>query len=156
MFCAIWVYASIYLLTLPKLVVLCIVLLNRNENGFLSAELCLPSEPTIIKHIKKAVKKVSAVAVFVASDSDFMLATLRSKLANMGVRVARVGDIGDSMSPHPHLDLAILSRSNFFIGNCVSSFTAFVKRLRDVDGLPSGFWAFPAAVKKEKYKHDEF
>jgi len=126
----------------------------RNENGFLSGELCLPSEQTIIKHIKKAVKKVSAVAVFVASDNDFMLATLRSKLANMGVTVARVGENGDSMSPQPHLDLAILSRSNFFIGNCVSSFTAFVKRLRDVDGLPSGFWAFPAAVMKE-FRHNE-
>eukprot|EP00088_Acartia_fossae_P040583 TRINITY_DN4226_c0_g1_i1.p1 TRINITY_DN4226_c0_g1~~TRINITY_DN4226_c0_g1_i1.p1 ORF type:complete len:387 (-),score=60.51 TRINITY_DN4226_c0_g1_i1:166-1326(-) len=125
----------------------------RNEGGELTKELCLPSETTIIKHIKKAVKKVSAVAVFVASDNNFMLETLASNLKTTGVVVRRL-DQGDQ----PHLDLAILSQSNFFIGNCVSSFTAFVKRLRDVDGLPSGFWAYPLSEPKQKSKkkRDEF
>lgn len=118
----------------------------------MSKELCRPSEETIIKHIKKAVKKVSAVTVFVASDNDYMLSTLRSKLYNMDVKVVRV-EVEEAGVLQPHLDLAILSQSNFFIGNCVSSFTAFVKRLRDVDRLPSGFWAFPAALQKQQ-NHD--
>ena len=40
------------------------------------------------------------------------------------------------------VDLAMLTMSEHFIGNCVSSFTSFVTRYRSVDDKPTSFWAF--------------
>jgi len=117
----------------------------RNEAGHLTKQLCLPSDKSIISHIKQVVKQVSASSLFVASDNNFMITILTSKLKSHGVSVHKVEHSGSN----PHLDLAILSLSQAFIGNCVSSFTAFVKRTRDVNNLTNYFWGFP--INKRRY-----
>lgn len=53
----------------------------------------------------------------------------------------------------PHLDLAILGRANYFIGNCISSYSSFVAREREVKGYPTYFFGFPP--EKTGVKHEE-
>jgi peptide-O-fucosyltransferase len=110
----------------------------RNEHGQLSSDLCLPALTTVAGQVRRAVREARAVAVYVASDSDHLLEELRRQFRNSRVTFHR--QEGD---PDPHLDLVILGQSNLFIGNCVSSFSAFVARGRKVLGLPTQFWAFP-------------
>jgi len=110
----------------------------RNEKGRLTTEMCLPSFDTILKQIKRGIKKIKATSVFVASDNNHFDHELASALKKMGVEVRKAHHPSS-----PHIDLAILGHSNLFIGNCISSFSAFVKRSRDVNNFPTEFWGFP-------------
>ncbi|KAK8386089.1 hypothetical protein O3P69_010667 [Scylla paramamosain] len=114
----------------------------RNEHGKATTELCLPSFSTIVKKLKRVIKATGAASVFVASDSDHLIPELTKELRKMKVSVHK------HEPADPHVDLAILGRSKHYIGNCVSSFSAFAKRERDAAGFPSSFWAFP--LEKEK------
>lgn len=97
--------------------------------------------------MKRAIKKLDNIKyIFVASDSNHMINDFNKALQNAEVSVIRLQPM------NPHLDLAILGQANYFIGNCVSSYSAFVKRERDARGLPSEFWSFPL---RKKSKHEE-
>jgi len=116
----------------------------RNEHGSLTTSLCMPDTNTIMDQVRRVVKSVGAVAVFVASDNDHMIRQFNEQFKNQGISFYKQEE------ENFLLDLVILGQSSHFIGNCVSSFSAFVKRERDVAGLPSSFWAFPAEQKKEE------
>jgi len=118
---------------------------HRQEHGVLTHEMCFPTSQIIIKELKRAVKKINATSVFVASDSNHMISELRSALKNL-----QVSEVRKLSYESPHVDLAILGKSNIFIGNCVSSYSAFVKRERDTHGFPSQFWGFPPDIRAAK------
>nr|XP_016930416.1 GDP-fucose protein O-fucosyltransferase 1 [Drosophila suzukii] len=123
----------------------------KNERGALYPELCMPSKESIIRQLKRTIKNVRQTqpdneikSVFVASDSNHMIGELSSALSRMGISVHKLPE------DDPYLDLAVLGQSNHFIGNCISSYSAFVKRERDSHGFPSYFWGFP---KEKDRKH---
>lgn len=99
-------------------------------------DLCFPPREDILNRTEQAASKHGAKAVFVATDNDPMLEELKLRLTRINVQVFH-------LNPWlPQLDLAILGKAHHFIGNCVSSFSAFVKRERDFSGKSSSFFAF--------------
>lgn len=123
---------------------------GSNSNAAVATEdMCLPSKESIVRQLKRTVRKYNQRgkeyvinAVFVASDGNHLLDELSDALQKMSIEVLRYTQ-DDTRVDKPHIDLAVLGRSNHFIGNCISSFSAFVKRERDSNGFPSTFWAFP-------------
>ncbi|KAK7473705.1 hypothetical protein BaRGS_00035032 [Batillaria attramentaria] len=115
----------------------------RNEFGPATYDMCFPADKLVIKQVKAEVKRIGAKAVFVATDNDDMITAFSKQMKT--VKFVR--------QPHPAdpmLDLAILGQADHFIGNCVSSFTAFVKRERDTTNKSSSFWAFTRKREKEE------
>lgn len=116
----------------------------RNELGMANDDMCMPSKTIILKQLRYQIKRFNEAndnnlirSIFIASDNNHMINDLNDGLKRLKVTAHKLDEA------NPHLDLVILENSNLFIGNCISSFSAFVKRARDVRGFPSIFWAFP-------------
>lgn len=152
-----WVRACEHVPQSPNLFAAPQCLGYRNEKGKATMEMCLPIKEIIIRQLKRVIKNYNNAennkdnpikSVFVASDSYHMIDELTDALKRMKVGVFKYN------GSNPQVDLAILGQSNYFIGNCISSFTAFVKRERDANGFPSIFWGFPTE-KSNANLHDE-
>ncbi|XP_057651845.1 GDP-fucose protein O-fucosyltransferase 1 [Diorhabda carinulata] len=156
-----WVRACQHIPQSPSLFAAPQCLGYQSEKGPATADMCLPSQETIIRQLKRVIKNINnsvnnnndhtIKSVFVASDSNHMLEELKIALQRMKVKIFKYPE------SNPHIDLAILGKSNHFIGNCISTYSAFVKRERDIKGFPSSFWAFPTHKnsKNNKIKHEE-
>ena len=57
----------------------------RGEHGKPTQEMCLPSDDTIIKQVKKAVKKVGAKSVFIGTDSRDLIGKMSKATKNVSV-----------------------------------------------------------------------
>lgn len=133
----------------------------RNEKGVATIEMCQPSKKLIFEQIKRQIKihneknpKNLIKSIFIASDRDHMVNELNIAFEHLKITVFRLTE------NNPHLDLIILEKSNLFIGNCISSYSAFVIRSRKVRGFPSLFWACDNTLVASKtvpktYEKDE-
>jgi peptide-O-fucosyltransferase len=94
---------------------------------------CLPRPDDVVRTIRVAQQHFGPFrTVFVGTDADDYRPQLEAALGD--VRVVRGGT--------PHLDLYVFAQADLFIGNCISSFTAFAARERRVHGRPSLFFGF--------------
>lgn len=116
----------------------------RQQHGRLTRRLCYPDWSTVVRQLRNAARSIGARAVYVATDAPERLTELRNRLSNKAeFQLVTWQPGGSGRLSDPHAELALLARSNLFIGNCVSSFSAVAFRERLALGLPSAFWAFP-------------
>lgn len=128
----------------------------HNERGSLTMDICMTPPEIIVRKIKRVIKRVKEAqktneikSLFVASDNNHMIEYLNEQLRRMKIVAFKLPE------NNPHVDLAILGRANHFIGNCVSSFSAFIKRERDTKGFPSEFFAYPNEKFQKANRHEE-
>lgn len=102
----------------------------------ISAEMCFPSDNEILRILKHVVQLSDIHHIYVATDKNPMKKEIETHLSQYQVKVHH-------LDPWlPQIDLAILGKSDYFIGNCISSFTAFVARERLVTGKPTFYWGY--------------
>lgn len=131
----------------------------NNERGDLTPDICMPSQEMVLRKIKRVIKRVKESqkdnqikSIFVASDNNHLIEYLNEQLRRMKIQAFKLPE------NNPHVDLAIMGRANYFIGNCVSSFSAFVKRERSSRGFPSEFFGYPiekTPSTTKTYRHTE-
>ncbi|XP_064393051.1 GDP-fucose protein O-fucosyltransferase 1-like isoform X2 [Halichondria panicea] len=102
-------------------------------NAKIDKDVCLPSMEVVKRHLLALLRKTGIKSLFVASDVE-------AEKYNMQTYIGRRYGIYYLSPQLPQLDLVVMSKADYFIGNCVSSFTAFVKRDRDVNNKPTEFF----------------
>lgn len=98
----------------------------------LTHEMCLPSKDAIIGKVKEVCDLHDISHLYIATDENPML----KDFSQLSLKATKY-DV-DS----PILDLAILTMADVFIGNCISTFTSFVVRQREVEGKKNYFFGF--------------
>ena len=115
---------------------------GETNTKILDKELCFPNISTILNDLENLlIHKLNKTVnyVYIATDKNPLIREIRRHFEN---KLAELNLV--HLDPWlPLIDATILARSEHFIGNCVSSFTSYVKRERDIHNRPSSFWAFP-------------
>lgn len=113
------------------------------EHGQITMDLCMPPDELVKIQVKKMVRKMKAKSLFVAADDNHMIEEFSKLLKKLKVTVVKL-DI-----PNPHVDLAILAKADHYIGNCISTFSAFAVRERRTQNKSVSFWGFTEPQREE-------
>lgn len=112
-------------------------------------DMCNPPSKEIERKVRMHLKRIGSTNLFIATDNEPLIDYFKAKLGmNVNIHMWKENhDVDDAI-----VDLAILSRADFFIGNCVSSFSAFVRRQRESRNRPFDFFSVDDSLFN---KHDE-
>ncbi|CDW52709.1 GDP fucose protein O fucosyltransferase 1 [Trichuris trichiura] len=107
------------------------------EHSLMTKEICMPSKATILRQVRETMFRTGLRVLFVASEYDHMIGEFKQSLKDLpGGVVIKRRDPDDAQ-----ISLCILAKASLYIGNCISTFSTFARRERDVYGLPTEFWA---------------
>lgn len=104
------------------------------QKPYLQYDTCFPADETIVKNIRGAIryyfrktgKNITTVHVGTDADDSALWSILRTQFPELRFLISPSRDrIQDVM-----IDVYLMANADIFIGNCVSSFTAFPARLR--------------------------
>ncbi|XP_066927610.1 GDP-fucose protein O-fucosyltransferase 1-like isoform X2 [Clytia hemisphaerica] len=123
-------------------------------NPKLTSAMCNPPKEDIIQKVVHHIKKMKLKALFIATDNDPMIKDFKKAFKAIKFPVSihrRVHKDVETECDGPLIDIALMSKADMFIGNCVSSFTAFVRRQRFSRGKQMDFFN----LKSNKPLHTE-
>ncbi|VDP46106.1 unnamed protein product [Schistosoma mattheei] len=98
-------------------------------------DMCIPSKELVLHTISYGVRLIKAKTIYVSTDNDPMLSLIRRHFTDTTVK-----RVVWEPNRKPEEDLALLGRIDLAILNCVSTYSAAVKRERDAKNLPSMFF----------------
>nr|BAJ23058.1 hypothetical protein [Pseudocentrotus depressus] len=109
-------------------------------------QLCMQSEELVSEEVRALLEEKEIRTIFIATDHVSMQDDLQRDFPELNVV---------TMDPErPQLDMYVLGEADRFIGNCISAFTAFVRRHRDDAQLETRY--FGMRQSKPNAIHDEF
>lgn len=135
-------------------------------NNVLPAPICIQDIELVTKSIDRALSGTNVSSVYIASDLDDQAAwqsiydSLKIKFSKLRLFTPK-NVYGSSLKNGPPtnflIDLQVLTSSDIFIGNCISSFSAFVSRMRKFSKIkPHGKTRFLGEeFLSSKSDHDE-
>lgn len=104
-------------------------------------ELCYPSFESIVQQIERNIKetqnkdKIEIIYIATDNNNQTLWHLIHKRFSEMTlicptITISSSGVMTDHKPPDLITDIYLLSYSNQFIGNCISSFSAFVSRYR--------------------------
>ncbi|EDQ88705.1 uncharacterized protein MONBRDRAFT_25935 [Monosiga brevicollis MX1] len=116
-------------------------------------ELCYPDPDQVLADIERLCAQHGLRAVYIGSDNPRFVEQLQSRWAWPDTPLV-------VRSHGPMEDMVLFTQADVFLGNCVSSFSAFAVRYRTVRDLPSAFFTLvpdtiTSSVTLPSEAHDE-
>ncbi|XP_006823249.1 GDP-fucose protein O-fucosyltransferase 1-like isoform X2 [Saccoglossus kowalevskii] len=116
---------------------------HRDRASPVTRAMCMQTEVQVVREVREVAERMHAQSVYVATDHQPMLEDLADGLEDLNIEVFHLDP------EKPQLDLYIMGKADHFIGNCVSSFSAFVKRERDINERPTTFFGWKGTTHDE-------